>query len=71
MARQGSRKPVNSSFSLGFEAVALRGSTFLQSKDSPQIVSEAKEGFLRDDEVRWSFGTPPWTNVRIPHDHEI
>ena len=32
---------------------ALRGSAFLQSEASPQAVSEAKDNFRKDDDVRW------------------
>jgi len=35
---------------------ALRGSAFLQSEASPQVVSEAKDNFRKDDDVRWQFG---------------
>jgi type I restriction enzyme M protein len=32
---------------------ALRGSAFLQSEAKPQVVSEAKDNFRKDDDVRW------------------
>jgi type I restriction enzyme M protein len=32
---------------------ALRGSAFLQSEANPQVVSEAKDNFRKDDDVRW------------------
>ena len=35
---------------------ALRGSAFLQSEAIPQVVSEAKDNFREDDDVRWQFG---------------
>ena len=38
---------------------ALRGSAFLQSEAKMQVVSEAKDNFRKDDDVRWQFGVPP------------
>jgi|GEM_PF-3300697 len=38
---------------------ALRGSAFLQSEASPQVVTAAKDNFRKDDDVRWQFGVPP------------
>jgi len=32
---------------------ALRGSAFLQSEPSPQVVSEAKDNFHKDEDMRW------------------
>ncbi len=32
---------------------ALRGSAFLQSEPSPQVVSEAKDNFRKDEDMRW------------------
>jgi type I restriction enzyme M protein len=37
----------------------LRGRAFLQSAAKPQVVSEAKDNFRKDDDVRWQFGVPP------------
>gem|GEM_PF-2094951 len=35
---------------------ALRVSAILQSEASPQVVSEAKDNFRKDGDVRWQFG---------------
>jgi hypothetical protein len=35
---------------------ALRDSAFLQSEAKPQVVSEAKDNFRKDDDVRWHTG---------------
>ena len=43
---------------------ALRDSAFLQSEASPQVVSEAKDNFRKEDDVRWQFGVPPMTALR-------
>jgi type I restriction enzyme M protein len=44
---------------------ALRGSAFLQSEAKPQVVSEAKDNFRKDDDVRWQFGVPPKGNANF------
>ena len=44
---------------------ALRDSAFLQSEASPQVVSEAKDNFRKDDDVRWQFGVPPKGNANF------
>jgi hypothetical protein len=41
---------------------ALRDSAFLQSDAKPQVVSEARDNFRKDDDVRWQFGVPPKGN---------
>jgi len=43
----------------------LRGSTFLQSEASPQVVSAAKDNFRKDDDVRCQFGVPPKGNANF------
>ncbi len=45
--RQDNPMPFNDS------DTALRGSAFLQSEASPQVVSEAKDNFRKGDDVRW------------------
>lgn len=40
---------------------ALRGSAFLQSEAKPQVVSEAKDNFRKDDDVRWQWSGATWT----------
>ncbi len=44
---------------------ALSGSTFLGSEAEPQVVSEAKDNFRKDDDVRWQFGVPPKGNANF------
>jgi type I restriction enzyme M protein len=44
---------------------ALRGSQFLQSEAKMQVVSEAKDNFRKDDDVRWQFGVPPKGNANF------
>jgi len=44
---------------------ALRGSAFFQSEASPQVVSEAKDNFRKDDDVRWKYGPPPGGNANF------
>jgi type I restriction enzyme M protein len=44
---------------------ALRGSAFLQSEAKMQVVSEAKDNFRKDDDVRWQFGVPPKGNANF------
>ena len=44
---------------------ALRYSAFLQSEAKPQVVSEAKDNFRKDDDVRWQFGLPPKGNANF------
>lgn len=45
--RQDNPMPFNDS------DTALRGSALLQSEAKPQVVSEAKDNFRKDDDVRW------------------
>lgn len=45
--RQDNPMPFNDS------DTALRGNAFLQSEAKPQVVSEAKDNFRKDDDVRW------------------
>ncbi len=45
--------------------ITLRGSTFLQSEASPQVVSAAKDNFRKDDDVRCQFGVPPKGNANF------
>ena len=44
---------------------ALRDSAFLQSEAKKQVVSEAKDNFRKDDDVRWQFGVPPNGNANF------
>ena len=44
---------------------ALRDSAFLQSEATMQVVSEAKDNFRKDDDVRWQFGVPPKGNANF------
>ncbi|MCK9588310.1 MAG: N-6 DNA methylase [Terrimicrobiaceae bacterium] len=44
---------------------ALRDSAFLQSEAKMQVVSEAKDNFRKDDDVRWQFGVPPKDNANF------
>jgi len=52
-AKRKTTSPKDSTATIGFEATALRGSAFLQSEAKPQVVSEAKDNFRKDDDVRW------------------
>lgn len=45
---------------------ALRGSAFLQSETIPQVVSEAKDNFRKDDDVRWQPSGARWTAKGSP-----
>jgi type I restriction enzyme M protein len=40
---------------------ALRCSAFLQSEAKQQVVSEAKDNFRKDDDVRWQWSGATWT----------
>lgn len=40
---------------------ALGGSAFLRSAAKPQVVSEAKNKFRKDDDVRWQRSGATWT----------
>ena len=40
---------------------ALRDSACLQCEAKTQVVSEAKNNFRKDDDVRWQFGGATWT----------
>ena len=44
---------------------ALRDSAFLQSEATMQVVSEARDNFRKDDDVRWQFGVPPKGNANF------
>jgi len=44
---------------------APHDSAFLQSEAKPQVVSEAKDNFRKDDDVRWQFGVPPKGNANF------
>ena len=44
---------------------ALRDSAFLRSEASPQVVSEAKDNFRKDDDVTWQFAVPPKGNANF------
>jgi len=40
---------------------ALRACAFLQSEATMQVVSEAKDNFRKDDDVRWQWSGATWT----------
>jgi len=44
---------------------ALRDRAFLQSEAKMQVVTEAKDNFRKDDDVRWQFGVPPKGNANF------
>jgi type I restriction enzyme M protein len=44
---------------------ALRACAFIQSEATMQVVSEAKDNFRKDDDVRWQFGVPPKGNANF------
>jgi hypothetical protein len=59
MAAKQKSSPKDSTAALGFEAAAMRDSAFLQSVAKPQVVSEAKGNFRKDN------GGVDWTDYDI------
>ena len=44
---------------------ALRGSAFLQTGGTLQVMAERQDNFRKDDDVRWQFGVPPKGNANF------
>jgi type I restriction enzyme M protein len=44
---------------------APRDSALIQSEAKRQVVSEAKDNFRKDDDVRWQYGLPPKGNANF------
>jgi type I restriction enzyme M protein len=44
---------------------ALRGSAFLQTGGTLQVMAERHDNFRKDDDVRWQFGVPPKGNANF------
>lgn len=69
MPRPAKSKPADSAKKrwFGDSDTALRDSAFLQSETKPQVVSEAKENFRKDDDVRWQWSGAIKTPAGSPH----
>lgn len=59
---------VAKAFSTGIksDSTALRGSAFEPGEDKPQVVSEVKDNFRKDDDVRWQWSGATWTTEGCP-----
>ena len=54
--RQDNPTPFNDS------DTALRACALTESEATLQVVSEAKDNFRKDEDVRWQYGVPPVAN---------